>query len=100
MNQPKLQQLSDLEVYLEGVPVPFLAINLGEAVDSVPVCDIQFAGNINLSLLLPNTKIMVFGKLTDAVSFEQKSIVLFEGFLTATSYNKTANQHVDRKSVV
>lgn len=79
------QNLNEFKLYLEGIEVPFSSLTLREIEGAFPSASISLPATKFSPKVLPGTIVQFFGKdLVDT----SKTILLFEGEVTALAYQK------------
>ena len=82
-------QSIELKLYLEGVPVDFVSINIQERLGSAPIAVINFPPEPEFGRLLPKTLAHVFYKMKPPQVEEEDYYLIFEGELTTLSFGRS-----------
>jgi len=87
--------IKEVELYLEGVKIPtFNSIDISESENTLPSAQIIFAATPSILRILPGTIVQIFISFDTKMytnTFEEKSILIFEGKITRMSYNKSSS---------
>ncbi|KYK22762.1 hypothetical protein AYK24_00610 [Thermoplasmatales archaeon SG8-52-4] len=81
-------QSVELKLYLEGVPINFISINIQERLGSAPIAVINFPPKPEISRLLPKTLAHVFYKMKPPQVEEENYYLIFEGELTTIGFSR------------
>ncbi len=90
IQQPKIDLKNGFELYLEGIKVEFLSMTISEVEGGIPAASITFPSNRGALRLLPGTIVQIFGRYHRS----KKTLILFEGELTAVNFQKTESSKV------
>jgi hypothetical protein len=82
-------QSIELKLYLEGVPVNFISINIQERLGSAPVAVINIPPKAEFSRLMPKTLAHVFYKMKPPQVEEEDYYLIFEGELTTINFGRS-----------
>ena len=82
-------QIIDLKLYLEGVPVNFISINIQERVGSAPIAVINVPPKPEMSRLMPKTLAHVFYKMRPPQVETEDYYLIFEGELTTVNFGRS-----------
>jgi len=82
-------QSVDLKLYLEGVPIDFISINIKEQVGSAPVAVINVPPKHEMSRLLPKTLAHVFYKMEPPQVDTEDYYLIFEGELSTINFGRS-----------
>ncbi len=82
-------QSIELKLYLEGVPVNFVSINIQERVGSAPIAVINIPPKAEFSRLMPKTLAHVFYKMKPPQVEEEDYYLIFEGELTTVNFGRS-----------
>ncbi len=82
-------QSVELKLYLEGVPVNFISINIQENLGSAPVATINIPPKAEFSRLMPKTLAHVFYKMKPPQVEEENYYLIFEGELVTVNFGRS-----------
>ena len=82
-------QSVELKLYLEGVPVNFISINIQEQAGAAPIAVINLPPQAEFSRLMAKTLAHVFYKMKPPQVEEEDYYLIFEGELTTVNFGRS-----------